>query len=31
MRIAYIGLKGLPATFSGIETHVHELGTRLAQ
>jgi glycosyltransferase involved in cell wall biosynthesis len=31
MRIAYIGLKGLPGTFSGIETHVHELGTRLAK
>ncbi len=31
MRIAYIGLKGLPATYSGIETHVHELGNRLVQ
>jgi glycosyltransferase involved in cell wall biosynthesis len=31
MRIAYIGLKGLPGTYSGIETHVHELGTRLAR
>ena len=31
MRIAFIGLKGLPGTFSGIETHVHELGTRLAE
>jgi glycosyltransferase involved in cell wall biosynthesis len=31
MRIAYIGLKGLPGTFSGIETHVHELGTRLGR
>jgi glycosyltransferase involved in cell wall biosynthesis len=31
MKIAYIGLKGLPGTFSGIETHVHELGTRLAR
>jgi glycosyltransferase involved in cell wall biosynthesis len=31
MRIAFIGLKGLPGTFSGIETHVHELGTRLAK
>jgi glycosyltransferase involved in cell wall biosynthesis len=30
MRIAYIGIKGLPGSFSGIETHVHELGTRLA-
>jgi glycosyltransferase involved in cell wall biosynthesis len=31
MRIAYIGLKGLPGTFSGVETHVRELGTRLAE
>lgn len=31
VRIAYIGLKGLPGTFSGIETHVHELGTRLVK
>jgi glycosyltransferase involved in cell wall biosynthesis len=31
MRIAFIGLKGLPGTFSGVETHVHELGTRLVQ
>jgi glycosyltransferase involved in cell wall biosynthesis len=31
MRIAFIGLKGLPGTFSGIETHVHELGTRLVR
>jgi hypothetical protein len=31
MRIAYIGLKGLPGMFSGIETHVNELGTRLAK
>jgi glycosyltransferase involved in cell wall biosynthesis len=31
MRIAYIGLKGLPGTFSGVETHVHELGTRLVK
>jgi glycosyltransferase involved in cell wall biosynthesis len=31
MRIAYIGLKGLPQTYSGIETHVHELGTRLVR
>ena len=29
MRIAIIGIKGLPGTFSGVETHVHELGTRL--
>jgi glycosyltransferase involved in cell wall biosynthesis len=31
MRIAFIGIKGLPGTFSGVETHVHELGTRLVQ
>jgi glycosyltransferase involved in cell wall biosynthesis len=31
MRIAHIGLKGLPGTYSGVETYVHELGTRLAQ
>jgi len=31
MRIAYIGLKGLPGTYSGVETHVHELGTRLVK
>jgi glycosyltransferase involved in cell wall biosynthesis len=31
MRIAHIGLKGLPGTYSGIETYVHELGTRLAR
>ena len=31
MRIAFIGLKGLPGTFSGVETHVHELGARLVQ
>jgi glycosyltransferase involved in cell wall biosynthesis len=30
MRIAHIGLKGLPGTYSGVETYVHELGTRLA-
>ena len=30
MRIAYIGIKGLPGTSGGIETHVHELGRRLA-
>ena len=29
MRIAFIGIKGLPGTFSGVETHVHELGNRL--
>ena len=31
MRIAFIGIKGLPGTFSGVETHVHELGARLVQ
>lgn len=31
MKIAYIGLKGLPGTFSGVETHVRELGTRLVE
>jgi glycosyltransferase involved in cell wall biosynthesis len=31
MRIAHIGLKGLPGTYSGIETYVHELGTRLVR
>jgi glycosyltransferase involved in cell wall biosynthesis len=31
MRIAFIGLKGLPGTFSGVETHVHELGGRLVK
>ncbi len=31
MRIAFIGVKGLPGTFSGVETHVHELGARLVQ
>lgn len=31
MRIAFIGIKGLPVTFSGVETHVNELASRLAQ
>ncbi len=31
MRIAFIGIKGLPGTFSGVETHVHELGSRLVK
>jgi glycosyltransferase involved in cell wall biosynthesis len=31
MRIAHIGLKGLPGTYSGIETYVHELGRRLVR
>ena len=31
MRIAMIGQKGVPATFGGIEHHVEELGTRLAE
>jgi glycosyltransferase involved in cell wall biosynthesis len=30
MRIAFIGQKGIPATFGGIERHVHEVSTRLA-
>ncbi len=29
MRIAFIGQKGIPATFGGIETHVEELAGRL--
>jgi glycosyltransferase involved in cell wall biosynthesis len=29
LKVAFIGIKGLPGTFSGVETHVHELGTRL--
>lgn len=29
MRIAMVGLRGLPATFGGIEKHVEELGWRL--
>lgn len=31
MRIAMVGLRGLPATFGGIEKHVEELGRRLAE
>jgi glycosyltransferase involved in cell wall biosynthesis len=30
MRIAFIGQRGLPATFGGIERHVEEVGSRLA-
>ncbi len=30
LKIAMIGLRGLPATFGGIERHVEELGSRLA-
>ena len=30
MRIAFIGQRGVPATFGGIERHVEELGSRLA-
>lgn len=30
LRIAMIGLKGLPATYGGIERHVEEIGARLA-
>lgn len=31
MRIAFIGQKGLPATYGGVEKHVEELGARLAE
>lgn len=31
VRIAMIGQKGLPATYGGIERHVEELGSRLAE
>lgn len=31
MRIAYIGQKGIPATYGGIERHVEELATRIAK
>jgi glycosyltransferase involved in cell wall biosynthesis len=31
MRIAMIGQRGVPATFGGIEHHVQELGSRLAE
>ncbi len=30
MRIAFIGQKGIPAKFGGVEKHVEELATRLA-
>ena len=30
MKIAYIGLRGVPATYSGIELAVEELGSRIA-
>ncbi|MGQ9846691.1 MAG: glycosyltransferase family 4 protein [Bacteroidales bacterium] len=30
-KIAFIGQKGLPATYGGVEKHVEELGVRLAQ
>jgi glycosyltransferase involved in cell wall biosynthesis len=30
LRIAFIGQRGLPATYGGIERHVEEIGTRLA-
>jgi glycosyltransferase involved in cell wall biosynthesis len=30
MKIAYIGQKGIPATWGGVESHVEELSTRLA-
>ena len=31
LRIAMVGLRGLPATFGGIERHVEEIGSRLAE
>ncbi len=31
MRIAMIGQRGVPATFGGIEHHVHQLGRRFAE
>lgn len=31
LRIAMVGLRGLPATFGGIERHVEELGSRLVE
>src|ERR671911_2272862 len=31
LRVAMIGARGVPATFGGVEHHVEELGSRLAQ
>src|SRR3989339_1098926 len=31
MRIAFIGQKGIPATYGGVEQHVHDLAISLAQ
>src|SRR5437868_11643730 len=31
MRVAFIGTRGVPATFGGIEHHVEEIGSRLAE
>jgi len=31
MRVAYIGQKGFPASYGGVERHVQELATRLAE
>jgi glycosyltransferase involved in cell wall biosynthesis len=31
MRIAFIGTRGVPATFGGIEHHVEQVGSRLAE
>jgi len=31
MKVAFIGQKGIPAIWGGIETHVEELGSRLAE
>ena len=30
LRIAFIGQKGLPARYGGVETHVEQIATRLA-
>lgn len=31
LRIAFIGQKGFPATWGGVETHVHAIATRMAR
>jgi glycosyltransferase involved in cell wall biosynthesis len=31
MRIAFVGIRGIPATYSGFETAAEEIGTRLAE
>ena len=30
MKVAFIGQKGLPATYGGVERHVEELAARVA-